>query len=89
MLYPYITLGNGTEILHTQIIEEDGIEKVEVHFERPFENGFVSVRFVLPTYEVIVRDNVSDEELEFFKELLEHNAHLIYEFARAGGAASA
>ena len=89
MLYPYVTLGDGTEVLHTQIIEEDGIEKVEVHFERSFEDGFVSARFILPTYEVIVRDNVSDEELSFFKELLENNAHLIYEFARAGGAASA
>ena len=60
-------------------------KKVEVHFERPFENGFVSARFTLPTYEVIIRDNVSDEELAFFKELLEHNAHLIYEFAKTGG----
>ena len=85
MLYPYITLGDGTEVLHTQIIEEDGIEKVEVHFERPFEDGFVSARFVLPSYEVIVRDNVTDEELIFFKEFLEHNAHLIYEFAKTGG----
>ena len=85
MLYPYIKLGDGTEILHTQIIEEDGMEKVEVHFERPIEAGFMSARFVLPTYELIVRDNVSDEELAFFKELLEHNAHLIYEFAKTGG----
>jgi len=80
-----MTLGDGTEILHSQIIEEDEIEKVEVHFERAFENGFVSARFVLPQYEVIVRDNVSEEELEFFKEFLEHNAHLIYEFAKTGG----
>ena len=37
MLYPYMTLGNGTEILHTGIKETDEEEKVEVHFERPIE----------------------------------------------------
>ena len=85
MLYPYVTLGDGTEVLHTGIKEEDGIEKIEVHFERPIENGFMTARFVLPTYELIVRDNVSDEELEFLKKLLESNAHLIYKYARMGG----
>ncbi|MCL2859181.1 MAG: hypothetical protein FWF46_01145 [Oscillospiraceae bacterium] len=89
MLYPYVTLGDGTEILHTQIFEEDGVEKVEVHFEKPINNGFMSARFVLPTYELIIRDNVSDEEIAFFIEFLEHNVPLIYEFARAGGAESA
>jgi len=88
MLYPYITLGDGTEILHTQIIEEDGIEKVEVHFERPVETGFVTARFVLPSYELIVKENLSNEEMEFFKEFLEHNAHLIYKYARIGGVES-
>ena len=85
MLYPYIKLGDGTEISHTQIIEEDGIEKVEVHFERPIETGFMTARFVLPTYELIVRDNVSDEELEFLTKLLEYNADLIYKYAKIGG----
>lgn len=47
MLYPYITLGDGTEILHTGIKEKDGLETVQVHL------------------------------------------HLIYEFARVGGAESA
>ena len=47
VLYPYVKLGDGTEVLHTQIIEEDGMEKVEVHFERPIENGFMTARFIL------------------------------------------
>jgi len=89
MLYPYIKLGNGTEILHTEIYEKNGVETVEVHFERPIESGFVTARFVLPTYELIVRDNLSEEELKFFKEFLDHNIHLIYEYARVGGAESA
>jgi len=31
MLYLYITLAYETEILHSQIIEADGILKIEVH----------------------------------------------------------
>ena len=85
MLYPYVTLGDGTEVLHTGIKEEGGLEKVEVHFERPIEDGFMTARFVLPTYELIVRDNVSNEELEFLTKLLECNAHLIYKYAKSGG----
>ena len=85
MLYPYITLADGTEILHTHLFEEDGLDKVEVHFERPFEDGFVTARCVLPTYEWIIRENVSDEEMAFFQQLVEHNAALIYRYARSGG----
>lgn len=89
MLYPYVTLGDGTEVLHTGIHEENGMETVEVHFERPIENGFMTARFVLPTYELIERDNVSDEELKFLIKLLECNAHLIYKYAKCGGAVNA
>lgn len=89
MLYPYVTLGDGTEVLHTQIIEKDGIETVEVQFEKAIETGFKSARCILPTYEWINIENYSKEELEFLTKLVESNAHIIYEFARVGGAASA
>ena len=49
MMYPYITLADETEITHSQIIEVDGTQTVEVHFERPNENGFDSARCVLPS----------------------------------------
>ncbi len=32
MMYPYMTMYDGTEIVHSQIIEENGIKKVIVHF---------------------------------------------------------
>jgi hypothetical protein len=44
MVYPYMTLADNTEIVHTQVFEEDGIQKVEVHFERPTDNGFDTAR---------------------------------------------
>ena len=48
-----LTLSDETEIVHSQIIEEDGIQKIEVHFERPTENGFDSARCILPEYKWI------------------------------------
>lgn len=29
MVYPYMILADGTEIVHTQVFEEDGIQKVD------------------------------------------------------------
>ena len=40
MMYPYMTLADETEIVHSQIIEKEGQRKVIVNFERPTENGF-------------------------------------------------
>ena len=35
MIYPYMTLADATEIVYTNVFEEAGVQKVEVHFERP------------------------------------------------------
>lgn len=48
MLYPYMTLADETEVVHSHLIKQDGTEKVIVHFERPTENGFDSARCELP-----------------------------------------
>ena len=32
MMYPYITLADGTEIVHSQIIEEDGEAELQCQF---------------------------------------------------------
>ncbi len=40
MMYPYMTLADETEIVHSQIVEENGKKKVIVNFERPTEDGF-------------------------------------------------
>jgi hypothetical protein len=83
MMYGYMTLADGTEIVHSQILDNN---RVDVHFERPSEDGFDSVRFELPEYSYKVWEgNYTDEELEGFKNFLESNAHLIYRYAREGG----
>lgn len=84
MMYPYITLSDNTEITHSHIIEDD-IQKVEVHFERPHENGFDVARCLLPQYEWIRIEGFSNTDITFFDELLHSNAHLIYKYAANGG----
>jgi len=85
MMYPYMILGDGTEIVHSHIIEENGLQCVEVHFERPTERGFDSARCSLPTYTWIRREGFSDKEIEMFDRFLHSNAHLLYKYAAAGG----
>ena len=49
MMYPYMTLADDTEIVHSHVFDEDGVKKVLVHFERPTEEGFDSARCELPS----------------------------------------
>ena len=85
MMYPYITLADETEIVHSQLLEEDGIKKVIVHFERPTEDGFDSARCELPNYRWIYNEGFTESEIEFFEKLLHGNAHLLYKYAENGG----
>lgn len=85
MMYPYMTLGDETEIVHSQIINENGQKKVYVNFERPTENGFDSARCILPEYKWISNTGYSDEEINIFTKLLEKNIDLIYNYAEKGG----
>ena len=85
MMYPYMTLADETEILHSQIIEDNGKQKVIVHFERPTEQGFDSARCELPEYKWLFKEGYSDEEIGMFEQLLHSNAHLLYKYAANGG----
>lgn len=86
MLYPYMTLDDETIISHSQIIEEDGVNKVIVNFERPNkEDDFDNARCELPSYKWLYNEGYSDAEIAFFEELMEYNAHLFYKYAASGG----
>jgi hypothetical protein len=76
MMYPYMTLADETEIVHSQIIEEDGMRKVIVNFERPTEDGFNSARCELPTYKWLSVDGYSKSEIEYFERLLQWKEHI-------------
>lgn len=85
MMYPYMTLSDETEIVHSQLIEDKGIKKVIVNFERPTDNGFDLARCELPEYKWTEKEGYSDEEIAFFEKLLHSNAHLLYKYAANGG----
>ena len=84
-MYPYMTLSDETEIVHSQILSTDGGPKVIVHFERPTENGFDSARCELPSYRWEYNHGFTDTEISFFEKLLQSNAHLIFRYAENGG----
>ena len=85
MMYPYMILSDETEILHSQILEENGERYIEVHFERATEDGFDIARCSLPSYKWIKREGFSDEEITLFEKLLQNNAHLLFKYADIGG----
>ncbi|MEE0419582.1 MAG: hypothetical protein UDG86_05995 [Lachnospiraceae bacterium] len=85
MMYPYMQLADETEITHSQIIEKNNKQTVEVHFERPTEDGFDTARCVLPDYTWIKCEGYTVQEIEKFNEFLRCNAHLLYKYAANGG----
>ena len=46
----FTTLLNETEITHSSIFEENGVEKIRVYIERPVEGGFIDATCILPDY---------------------------------------
>ncbi len=85
MMYPYMKFADKTEVTFSQIINKDGVDTVEVHFERPTDDGFDSARCELPSYNWIIKEGYSEEEIKKFTEFLEHNAHLFFKYAKEGG----
>ena len=83
MLYPLMTLNDGTEIVHSEMYE-DG--RVQVRIETPDENiGFKSASCWLPDYKWENIVGYTPEEQRYLKNLVESMAHLILEFSQTGG----
>ena len=85
MMYPYIKLADETEVIHSNIIENNGLKIVEVHFERPKPYGFDSARISLPSYKWTLRDGFSDEEINEFESFTSRHAHSFFYYAETGG----
>jgi len=85
MMYPYIILADGTEIVHSHLIKKNGVMIVEVHFERPKPHGFDSARISLPSYKWIIRDGFTDDEINKFEYFASRHAHTLYYYAGAEG----
>ena len=85
MMYPFMTLDDGTEIVHSEILNVDGKEKVKVYIEKPIHLGFKSVQCYLPDYEWSNNDGFDEQEMDYYKEFVQSLAHIIIELAREGG----
>ena len=83
MMYPFMTLNDGTEIVHSDM-NADGT--VKVYIETPdAEDGFHNLTCYLPSYKITENHGYTDEEVEKFMEIIKSTAHLIMEFSKEGG----
>ena len=85
MLYPYMTLPDETEIVHSEIIHKDGQEQVKVYIERPIDGGFANATCWLPEYKWEDVQKFSQNDIDYFSDIIHSGAHLFFEFARNGG----
>lgn len=86
-IHPYCKYSDGTEVVFSDIIiNENGEETIQIHFERPTLEGFDSIRFELPSYKILYREGkYTDKEIDIFKTVVERSAPSFYRWAREGG----
>ena len=85
MVYPFMTLNDGTEIAHTEAVMNGNNEQVKVYIEKAVEGGFNSAECILPEYEWSNIQGFSEKEMSYLKEFIESTAHVIIRLARCGG----
>ncbi len=75
MMYPFLTLNDGTEIVHSEM-KSDG--RVKVYVEKPDEtDGFHNAVCFLPAYTWEQVSGFSQEELNRYQEIIESKASSI------------
>ena len=87
MMYPYMTLNDDTEITHSEMMP-DG--RVKVYIETPdINDGFHNAVCWLPEYKWENISGYTKEEMDYYADLLRHNAHAIIDFSQDGGVLNA
>lgn len=84
-MYPFMTLEDKTEVVHSETYDNNGVETVKVYFEKPIYGGFCSAECYLPSYQWKNIEGFSPNEIQNFQEYLESVAHIIIRLAREGG----
>lgn len=83
MMYPFMTLNDDTEIVHSEM-RPDG--RVKVYIETPDEKYcFRHATCYLPDYTWEDIYQYSPEDIERFLDIITSTAHLILEFSQEGG----
>lgn len=87
MVYPFLTLDDGTEIVHSEY-HDDGT--VKVYMETADEVlGFKHATLWLPSYKWEDIYGYSEDDINRFEEVIRSTAHLIIQFSKEGGFANA
>lgn len=85
MMYEFMQLDDGTEVVHSEAYDDNGTETVKVYFEKPVEGDFESAECYLPRYEWKNIEGFSNERISQFQEYLQSVSHIIIQLAREGG----
>lgn len=86
----YYSTVNDIVTTHSEVIEENGMDIVHVHFERPNDkNGFDFADGKIPHFNFDKSYGFSEDELLYLVQYMKNNSALIWEFAEKGGGANA
>lgn len=81
MMFPFITLEDQTEIVHSHLLE-DG--RIKVYVETPVEDGFHSAEIYIPGYQWYQVVGYCSDELGKFRQIIKAGEEEI--IRRAGNA---
>ncbi len=83
MMYPFMTLDDNTEIVHSEMLPN---HKVKVYIEKPDEKDcFHYATCYLPGYEWENVSGFTEAEIAKYQKIIESTAHLIMRFSQEGG----
>ena len=83
MMYPFMTLDDNTEIVHSEM-KDNG--EVRVYIEKPDEKDcFHHATCWLPGYRWEDISGFNDAEIARFDDIIRSTAHLIIRFSQEGG----
>ncbi len=84
MLYPFMTLDDETELVHSESYFENDKEHVRVEMEKPVESGFYSAECILPEYEWHNVKGFSEGDIARLESTIKALDHTIFKLAREG-----
>ena len=87
-MYYYSTF-NNIITSHSDVVEKNGFDYVDLHFERPNETGFDFLDMQIPGCTVLKSYGFSEDDILRLKRYAVNNADLLWEFARSGGGENA
>ena len=83
MMYPFLTLDDGTEIVHSEMRPD---QTVKVYLEKPdAKDCFHHATCYLPDYTWEDVFGFTPQEMARYQEVIESTAHLILQFSQEGG----